>query len=94
MAKQIQITLDDEDFREAKAQADMRHWEVERWIEFSLRHVARCLPHSSEYKRRKPVSAEQFRKFIEEVSEEDHPNPDDVDRILREQMLREIKSSM
>ena len=91
MAKSIQITLQDEDYQEAKAMADMRHWEVERWIEFSLRHVARCVDHSSNYKKRKP-SLERLRQIREGARKKNIPSPDEIDQILREQMLREIKS--
>ena len=90
MAKSIQITLQDEDYQEAKAMADMRHWEVERWIEFSLRHVARCVDHSSKYRKRTPW-AETEKWLEEEVWPENHPTPDEVDRMLREQLLRELE---
>ena len=92
MAKSIQITLQDEDYREAKAMADMRHWEVEQWIEFSLRHVARCVDHSSKYRKRKP-SLERLRQIVEEARKKNIPNPDEIDQILREQMLRELESN-
>ena len=93
MAKSIQITLEDEDYREAKAQADLRQWEVERWIEFSLRHAARCLPHSSEYKPSKisRMTEEEFENWLDGLSKYNNPTPDDIDRMLREQMLSEIK---
>ena len=93
MAKQIQITLSDEDFQEAKAQADLRHWEVEQWIEFSLRYAARCNPHSSERKKRKRMTPEEFRQFLKEARKHNNPNPDEVDRIMREQLLQEIRDS-
>ena len=73
--------------------ADMRHWEVERWIEFSLRHVARCVDHSSEYKKRKP-SLERFRQAVEAARKENIPSPDEIDQMLREQMLREFESEL
>ena len=91
MAKSIQITLQDEDYQEAKAMADMRHWEVEQWIEFSLRHVARCVDNSSEYKKRKRATWAETEKWLEEeVWPLNIPNPDEIDRMLREQLLREL----
>ena len=95
MAKSIQITLQDEDYQEAKAMADMRHWEVEQWIEFSLRHVARCVDHSSKYKPSKisRMTDDEFERWIDSLSKYDNPTPDDIDRMLREQMLREIKDA-
>ena len=93
MAKSIQITLQDEDYQEAKAMADMRHWEVEQWIEFSLRHVARCVDNSSNYRKRKP-SLERFRQTVREARKKNIPSPDEIDQILREQMLRELKSEL
>ena len=93
MAKQIQITLSDEDFLEAKAQADLRHWEVERWIEFSLRHAKRCVTESGVWENPNPPSSERLKAIVKEASKRDNPNPDEIDRIMREQLLRELKSS-
>ena len=72
----------------------MRHWEVEQWIEFSVRHVARCLPHSSEYKPSKIslMTDEEFEQWLDKVGKYNNPNPDDIDRILREQLLRELEA--
>ena len=93
MKKQIQITLDEEAFQEAKAQADMRHWEVEQWIEFSLRHAARCRTESGVWTNPNPPSVERLREVLKEARKHNNPNPDDIDRILREQVLQEIKET-